>query len=226
MKSLVINETALQTFVFEVEQCELVTWDGTIIRFQAEPFPSNARIVPRAFEKALDPGGKPLGVYLGLKRLRQDDSNIEALVDVANNSVEAETSRRFRLREVETPDFLAGDGQSCTLEYLVHDIKILFEGDVTIHTQDYELIKIAELLRATDGPGAVLSKRYIPTTSLACFDQICPWRIAVLRSQATRESGFLPVRKPLCEKACAYKCRCGVNTLIDSSLKHTLTLGY
>ena len=172
VKALVINETALQTFVFEVEQCELVTWDGTIIRFQAEPFPSNARIVPRAFEKALDPGGKPLGVYLGLKRLRQDDRNVEALVDVANNSVEAETSRRFRLREVETPDLLAGDGQSCTLEYLVHDIKILFEGDATIHTQDYELIKIAELLRATDGPGAVLSKRYIPPALAVCASPV------------------------------------------------------
>src|SRR3989441_6288920 len=41
-------------------------------------------------------------------------------------------------------------------------------------------------------------KGYNPTTSLECFDQICTWRIAGLRSQATRESGLLRVHIPLC----------------------------
>ena len=36
-----------------------------------------------------------------------------------------------------------------------------------------------------------------PTTSLESVDQICTRRIAALQSQATRESGFLPVHKSL-----------------------------
>src|SRR5262245_56540400 len=67
IKSLAVNEPALQTFLFEVEQCELVTWDGTILRFRGDERPSNARLEPRSFEQELDPGGKPLSVYLGLK---------------------------------------------------------------------------------------------------------------------------------------------------------------
>src|SRR3712207_3051583 len=65
VKSLTLNESALQTFLFEVEQCEIVTWDGTILRFRGDTRPSNARIAPRSFETELDPGGKPLSVYLG-----------------------------------------------------------------------------------------------------------------------------------------------------------------
>ena len=39
-----------------------------------------------------------------------------------------------------------------------------------------------------------------PTTSLACFDQICPWRIAGLRSQAT-------VKRPLHSSRKRESCR-------------------
>jgi type VI secretion system protein ImpJ len=162
VKSFLINETALQNFVFEVEQCELITWDGTIIRFQAEPLPSNARTVPRSFAEALTPGGRPLSVYLGLKRLQREESNVDPHHEMSNNTASGEQYQRFRLHEVETPDLFAGDGYSCKLQYLIHEIRILFEGDATVHTQDYELVKVAELLRATEGPGAILSKRYIP----------------------------------------------------------------
>jgi type VI secretion system protein ImpJ len=47
------------------------------------------------------------------------------------------------------------------VHYLRYEGHILFEEDIA-HTQDYELIKIAELLHAGEGPGAFLSTRYIP----------------------------------------------------------------
>jgi hypothetical protein len=37
-----------------------------------------------------------------------------------------------------------------------------------------------------------------PTTSLSCADQICPRRIAAFWAQATKGSGVLRPRKPLC----------------------------
>src|ERR1043166_1052900 len=53
--TLTVNEAALQTFVFQVEQCEVVTWDGTILRFRGDAVPSNAKVEPRSFERELDP---------------------------------------------------------------------------------------------------------------------------------------------------------------------------
>lgn len=163
VQSLVINETALRTFVFEVEQCEMVTWNGTIVRFQVEPLPGNARLVPRSFEDALDARGKPLGVYLGLKRLQLEERNVDAHPRFdEDEGVGMESYRRFRLEEADTPDLFAGDGHTSKLQYLVHELRIILDGDAVIRTQDYELVKIAEVVRATEGQGAILFPRYIP----------------------------------------------------------------
>jgi type VI secretion system protein ImpJ len=162
VKSLSLNEAALQNFVFEIERCELVTWDGTLVRFQGEMLPSNARIAPRSFEAALDPGGRPLEVYLGLKRLLWEEDNLSAQDSPGDNNVEATQLRRFRLQEVEVPDLFADNSQSCSLHYLTYEVRLLFTSEAAVHTQDYELVKIAELLRVTEGQGTVLSRRYIP----------------------------------------------------------------
>jgi type VI secretion system protein ImpJ len=159
LKSLLIRETALQNFVCEIERCELVTWDGTLVCFQGETLPSNATLRPRSFEDALDAGGRPLGVYLGLKRLQWEERN---LYEPDGHTPRGDKSRRFSLQESEVPDLLAVDGQGCTVHYLMYELQLFFESDAAVHTHDYELIKVAELLRATEGQGAVLSKRYIP----------------------------------------------------------------
>jgi type VI secretion system protein ImpJ len=162
--TLAINETALQSFVFEVEQCEWVSREGTILRFQAESTPSNARIVPRSFEADLHTDGSPLGVYLGLKRLQWEEQNVDS--GQASERVNgASAPRRYSMQELLTPDLMAlaaDDDRSCSLHYLMHDVRILFDGDPALQNQGYERIKIAELLSAPDGRGAMLSKRYIP----------------------------------------------------------------
>jgi type VI secretion system protein ImpJ len=157
VKTLVINETALHHFLFEVQQCELVTWDGTLVRLQSNTLPSNAILTPRAFEAFLDPGGAPLGVYLGVKRLQWEALNVSF-----DNGTETETLRRFTLREVDTPDLLTGDGQHCVVHYLMHEVRLLFTPEVAMSTHDYELVKIAEVQHAAEGQGALLSRHYIP----------------------------------------------------------------
>jgi type VI secretion system protein ImpJ len=162
VKSLVINEPALRNFMFEIEHCELVTWDGTIVRFQGETLPSNARIVPRAFEPALDPGGRPLGVFLGLKRRQWEEDNVYLRREPGRNEAADVKQRRYSLQELETPDLLAENGQNSSLQYLMHEVRLLCDQDAAVHSEDYELVKIAEVLRAGEGQGAVLSMRYIP----------------------------------------------------------------
>lgn len=162
VKTLAINETALRNFMLEIEQCELVMWDGTILRFQGETLPSNAKIGPRSFESALDPSGRPLGVYLGLKRLQWEEANASLRRELDRDAVAAEKQRRFSLQEVDTPDLFAENGQIAGLQYLMHEVRLLFDQDAAVQSPDYELIKIAEVLRTAEAQGAVLSKRYIP----------------------------------------------------------------
>src|SRR6266851_172691 len=159
--SLRLNETGLQNFVFEIEQCELVTFDGTLLRFGAELHPSTARISPRSFEHDLDPGGAPLAVYVGVRRMQPGEGNLRGTNGASGAIRDAGSHRRFTLEEAEVGDLFIGNEQICQLQYLVHDAHILF--DVTAErSQDYELVKIAEVLRSPDGKGGVLSKQYVP----------------------------------------------------------------
>jgi type VI secretion system protein ImpJ len=164
VKTLALNEPALQNFLFEVEQCEVVTWDGTILRFHGDIRPSNAKLEPRSFENDLDPGGKPLSVYLGLKKLQLEENNLQprgAADGSGNGDAIAGDHRRFFLEEAEAPDLFAGGDPPASVQYLVHEAHILFDVP-TSRSQDYELVKIAEVLRSADGKGGILSKRYIP----------------------------------------------------------------
>jgi type VI secretion system protein ImpJ len=161
IKSLVIHQAALQNFRLEIERCELVTWEGTIVEFQGESSASNAHLLPRSFEEAMDPGGKPLEVYLGLKHLRREEPNL-AVQNAATGTIAGpDRRRRFSLQEVTTPDLFAPPGQDCALQYLMYEVQVLF-GDEIGTTHDCELVKIGELERTTDGRGANLSRRYIP----------------------------------------------------------------
>src|SRR5262245_4819195 len=150
VRSLSINETALRNFMLEVERCELVTLEGTIVRFQSGSLPSNTRIVPRSCEAALASGDRPRGVYLGLKRLQWEENNLDTGDEPLSRRADTKPPRRFSVEAEDTSDLFAEDGQGSTLKYLVHEVRILFE-DEAVQAQDYELIKIADLLHAAEG---------------------------------------------------------------------------
>jgi type VI secretion system protein ImpJ len=162
VNSLRINEATLQNFVFEIESCEIVTFDGTLLRFGPDFQPVTAQLAPRSFEQDLDPAGKPLSVYVGLRRLQYGESNVGTLngANGATNTA-AGVRRRYLLEEAEVADLSAGNEHTCQLQYLVHDGQVLFDVAAE-RAQDYELVKIAELMRAADGKGGILSKQYIP----------------------------------------------------------------
>jgi len=149
-----LNETALQNFIFEIESCEILTFDGSLLRFGSDVIPATVRVAPRSFEHDLDPAGKPLQVYLGVPRLQAGEGNIGSLNG-------AEAHRRFVLEESEVADLSAGNDHTCQVQYLVHDARILFDV-ATERSQDFELVKLAEVQRSTDGKGGVLSRQYIP----------------------------------------------------------------
>jgi type VI secretion system protein ImpJ len=162
--SLTINEGALQNFIVQIEQCEVLTWDGTILRFRGEGVQSNTKIEPRSFERELDPAGRPLAVYLGLRRLQLEESNLPAPSGPGTGTrTESKDGahKRFLLEAGDTSDLCGPADQTAPLQYLINDVQILFDVPAA-RSQDYELVKIAEVLRAADGKGGILSKQYIP----------------------------------------------------------------
>lgn len=162
IKSLTLNEPALQNFLFEIAQCEVMTWDGSVVRFGGDALPSTAKIEPRSFEQDLNPSGAPLSIYLGIKRLQVAESNLHTADGSANGEATGDRGhKRFALAETEVSDRYTGGEQTSLLHYLVHEAHILFDVPAS-RSQDYELVKIAEVQRAADGKGGVLSKRYIP----------------------------------------------------------------
>lgn len=155
-----ISESRLQNFMVEIEQCEVITFDGSLLRFGADVHPGTARIEPRSFEHELGAGGKPLSVYLGLRRLRPGESNLRELSNGSDAKTDA-VHRRYIIEPAEVSDLLAGGETVCQVQYLVHDAQILFDV-ASGRSQDYELVKIAEINRSADGKGGVLSRNYIP----------------------------------------------------------------
>jgi hypothetical protein len=76
VRSLTVNKTALQNVVFQVEQCEVVSWDGTILRSRGDAVPSNAKVEPPAVRTGVGSQRPPLTVYLGVRRLQIEESNV------------------------------------------------------------------------------------------------------------------------------------------------------
>ncbi len=164
VRSLAVNEPALQNFVFQIEYCEVVSWEGTILRFRGDASPSNARVEPQSFENELDAGGRPLAVYLGVRRVQLEGSNVQQVrpaTSVAREPKDGAGHRRYFLESGTVADLCGASDQTCELQYMTHDVHVLYDVPVG-RSQDYELIKIAEVLRAAEGKGGVLSKRYIP----------------------------------------------------------------
>ena len=124
--SLRISESRLQNFTFEIEQCEVVTFDGTLLRFGSDAHPSTARVEPRSFEQELDAGGKPLSVYLGLRRLRPGEPNLHDRDGTPGNPGGG-SHRRFVLEEAEVSDQLTGGESLCQVQYLICDAQLLFD---------------------------------------------------------------------------------------------------
>ncbi|HJU11852.1 MAG TPA: type VI secretion system baseplate subunit TssK [Candidatus Binataceae bacterium] len=193
VNSLRINEAALENFILEVENCEILTFDGTLLRFGADLQPSTARLTPRSFEREFDPSGKPLSVFLGVPRLRPGEGNLGGVDGRRDQNSGVQT--RYVLEESEVPDLSAGNDHTCQIQYLVHDAKLLFDVAAE-RTQEYELVKIAELIRSPDGKGGTLSNRYIPpcisVKSSLALERIIR-EIRELLTAKGRELGSYPV---------------------------------
>ena len=147
--SLDWNEDAISWGHAEVNRCELVLQDGTPIKL-----PGSAAIEPRGFESHLPGAGKPVSVYLGIRRQKSGESNCSP-----SNQEKAKT--RFLMRQREVFDTNTGTNP-CHVDYLEIVARLFFSGEEEI-LEDFESLKIAEIVETgRTEPRFEISKTYIP----------------------------------------------------------------
>jgi len=158
VSSLSILQSALNNQVFEVEQCELVFPDAPAVRY-----PGNAHLGRKSFEDSWDASGKPLAVYIGLKRLFPGRSNVSAAAKEDGTEPKDTggiNANRYRALENPTPTYdLYADDQQEPISFLDYHLQVFFEDEIE-QAVDFDLIKVGEIERS--GSEVRLSDRFIP----------------------------------------------------------------
>jgi type VI secretion system protein ImpJ len=148
---LTLNKAAMGNRTIDVQSAQLLFPDRTYVEF-----PGNAVIAARPFDADWVEGDKPFTVYLGLKKLSQQESNVTSAENV---SEAAAAATRFATMgdALELAD-LYSDGPPAQVRTLLHVVRVFFESEID-KLQDYDLIPIARLMR--DGDAIKLSDSFI-----------------------------------------------------------------
>ncbi len=173
--SLELNEEALNLGLFEIRRCEIMLRDGTPFRYQGN-VPGNATIESRNFEQFLLGAGKPMAVFLGIKKEKTGEPN-------SSTSTEEAPKTRFILNEQESFDFNTG-ANPYRLDTLKLNGKLFFAGEED-RLENFDYVKIAEIMETGQSDRRFeLSKSFIPPCLTISSNEI-------LRTQARRISDIL-----------------------------------
>lgn len=147
-----VRQAALGTGRFQLDSGEFVFPDMSYA-----VVPDNAVVETRRFEDAWKDGGKPMIVYLGLRRFNQLGENVTTLSS-SDNTLGVNT--RF-VSPVDTEEIrdLHEKGPIAQVRRLKFVLKILWDTEKDFFG-DYETIPIAQLER--QGEEVVLSSSFIP----------------------------------------------------------------
>jgi type VI secretion system protein ImpJ len=147
-----IQTAALDNLNFNLLRGNLVFPDMTYIAL-----PGNAIIEARSFDEAWVEGGKPLGVYLGLKKWNENGENVTVLPQLSNL---ADVNTRFATTaDPEEVQDLHQNGPPAQVQRLHHVLKVFWETEKD-QLGEYQLIPVAQLERT--GERVVLSEKFIP----------------------------------------------------------------
>ncbi len=111
----------------------------------------------RSFDTAWVEGGKPLTVYLGLKKWNEAGENVTVL-DTAGEPHGSDHPIRRQADPEEVKDLHSG-GPKGQVKRLFHVLKVFWETEVE-QLGDYLLVPVAQLERS--GEEIKLSERFIP----------------------------------------------------------------
>jgi len=152
VRNLQINEAALNNRSFQVSSGEFLFPDGSYALV-----PGNAVLEARSFQDDWAEGGKPLTVYLGLRKWDDKNKNVTVLPGLEGAS---QSNTRFvaPTNPEEAPDL--HEGKDPALVKKMTYVLRLFWGPELDQLGSYSLIPLAQLQR--DGDQILVSQKFIP----------------------------------------------------------------
>jgi len=149
---LEIQTAALDNLNFNLLRGNFLFPDMTYV-----DLPGNAIIEARSFDEAWVEGGKPLGVYVGLKKWNEFGENVTVLPRLSNLT---EVNTRFVTTvDPEEVKDLHHNGPPAQVQRLYHVLKVFWETEKD-QLGEYQLIPVAQLERMGERVG--LSEKFIP----------------------------------------------------------------
>lgn len=147
-----VQRGALANRTFNILKGEFLFPDGTYTAL-----PGNALIEARSFQEAWVEGGKPLTVYVGLKKFNYNGENVTVLPKLEN--VAEVTTRFVTIADPEEVRDLHAGGPDGKVKRLYYVLKIFWETELA-QLGDYMLLPFAQLERV--GAEIRLAERFIP----------------------------------------------------------------
>jgi len=189
---LQIQKTALASGSFDVLKAELLFPDGSYV-----VFPGNAVIEARSFQESWVEGGKPLNVYLGMKKWSESSENVTVLP--ALRDISEVTARFVAASDPEQVGDMHRGGPAAQVKRLHFALKVFWETEKE-KLGDYAILPIGKLVRT--GEEVTLSETFAPP-ALSISSVECLWKVVKeIRDQVAARARQLE----------EYKTRKGIHT--------------
>ncbi len=182
--SLEVEEASLGNFVFEVRKGKFLFPDGSLVTY-----PGNALIEPRSFEEDWTEGGRPLTVYLGLRKWDQTGGNVTVIEDKPPSQIH---TRYVAPADPEEVIDLHGSGPAAQVRRAQYLLKILWDEEVE-EAGDYFTFPVAKLIRV--GEEVKLSEEFIPPAMVTSSSEVLTNLLKELREQLSSRARQLEAYK-------------------------------
>jgi len=147
-----IQKAALGNRSFDLVRGEFLFPDMTYAAF-----PGNALIEARSFDEDWVEGGKPLTVFVGLKKWNDAGENVTVLSSLEN--LTGVTTRFVTAADPEEVQDLHQGGPPAQVKRLYHALKVFWETELD-QLGDHVLVPVGQLERV--GEEVTLSERFVP----------------------------------------------------------------
>ncbi len=185
VRNLEIRKSALETRTLQITGGELVFRDMTHV-----VIPDNAKVDARSFDEDWTDGGRPLLVYLGIKRWNDRGENVTVLD--GSKGISKATTRFVAPSDFEEVPDMHEQGPSAELKRLFYAVKIFWGTEQDLFA-DYEVIPVARLERR--GDEIVVSERFIPPCIAVSASPVLEKTVREIRDQVTARGRQLELCK-------------------------------
>lgn len=168
-----IQQAALGTRSFNLLSGELLFPDATHVAF-----PGNALIEARSFDEDWVEGGKPLTVWVGMRKWNTTGENVTVLPTLDNLS--SVTTRFVTTADAEEATDLHQSGPVAQIKRLHYVLKLFWDSEID-QLGDYVLLPVSQLV--LNGEAVIVSPDFVPPCLTLTSDDILLKMVKEIRDE-------------------------------------------